>query len=107
MTSLTIQIPDQTLQQLQQLAQAQGLSPEQLVQNKIEHWLTEPEKDFNQVMDYVLQKNAELYNLLESVHLLKSPENAKRLFRSLDWAATTTEESQSLESLKKELSFEP
>ena len=43
---------------------------------------------------------SELSSLLESVYLLRSPENAKRLFQSLDWAATTTDESQSLESLK-------
>lgn len=28
----------------------------------------------------------ELSSLLESVYLLRSPENAKRLFRTLDWA---------------------
>ena len=31
----------------------------------------------------------ELSSLLDSVYLLRSPENAKRLFRSLEWAATT------------------
>ena len=33
----------------------------------------------------------ELSSLLESVYLLKSPENAKRLFRALEWAETTIE----------------
>ncbi len=48
----------------------------------------------------------ELSSLLESVYLLRSPENAKRLFRSLDWAATATaEEEQSLASLKEELNL--
>lgn len=30
----------------------------------------------------------ELSSLLESVYLLRSPENAKRLFRALEWAQT-------------------
>nr|MEB3311432.1 type II toxin-antitoxin system Phd/YefM family antitoxin [Snowella sp.] len=55
--------------------------------------------------DVALIAEEELSSLLECVYLLRSPENAKRLFRSLDWAATTTEESQSLESLKEELSL--
>ncbi|MBD2278073.1 type II toxin-antitoxin system Phd/YefM family antitoxin [Aphanizomenon flos-aquae] len=33
----------------------------------------------------------ELSSLLECVYLLKSPENAKRLFRALEWAETTIE----------------
>jgi antitoxin YefM len=57
--------------------------------------------------DVALIAEAELSSLLESVYLLRSPENAKRLFRSLDWAATTTDSSQSLESLQEELSLEP
>jgi antitoxin YefM len=34
----------------------------------------------------------ELSSLLENVYLLRSPENAKRLFRALDWAETVTGE---------------
>ena len=33
----------------------------------------------------------ELSSLLECVYLLRSPENAKRLFRALEWAETTIE----------------
>jgi antitoxin YefM len=48
----------------------------------------------------------ELSSLLESVYLLRSPENAKRLFRALDWAQTATGHEDSLEALQAELSGE-
>jgi antitoxin YefM len=48
----------------------------------------------------------ELSSLLESVYLLRSPENAKRLFRALDWAETVTGEGDSLEALQAELAGE-
>jgi hypothetical protein len=41
--------------------------------------------------------------LLECVYLLRSPENAKRLFRALEWAETTIETPQTLAELKEEL----
>jgi antitoxin YefM len=48
----------------------------------------------------------ELSSLLESVYLLRSPENAKRLFRALAWAETTTEVPQTLVELTEELGIE-
>ena len=45
----------------------------------------------------------ELSSLLECVYLLRSPENAKRLFRALEWAETTIETPQTLAELKEEL----
>jgi antitoxin YefM len=45
----------------------------------------------------------ELSSLLESVYLLRSPENAKRLFRALDWAETAKGEGDSLDGLQAEL----
>lgn len=48
----------------------------------------------------------ELSSLLESVYLLRSEENAKRLFRSLEWASSQAGNPQSLEELKQELSIE-
>lgn len=48
----------------------------------------------------------ELSSLLESVYLLRSPHNAKRLFRSLEWAASQTSEPQTIEELKTELGIE-
>jgi antitoxin YefM len=43
----------------------------------------------------------ELSSLLECVYLLRSPKNAKRLFRALEW--TQTETPQTLAELKEEL----
>lgn len=48
----------------------------------------------------------ELESLLESVYLLRSPENALRLFRSLEWAEETSAKPQTLEELKAELGIE-
>jgi predicted transcriptional regulator len=64
MKLLTIQISEETLQQLQQLAQAEGTSPEELLQSRINHWLSPTQPDFTQAVNYVLQKNAELYQRL-------------------------------------------
>lgn len=48
----------------------------------------------------------ELSSLLESVYLLRSPENAKRLFRSLEWARETEQAPQTLTELKEELGID-
>ena len=48
----------------------------------------------------------ELSSLLESIYLLRSPENAKRLFRALDWAETVTGDGESLDALQAELGIE-
>lgn len=48
----------------------------------------------------------ELSSLLESVYLLRSPENAKRLFRAIEWANSQVGEPQTIEELKAELGIE-
>jgi antitoxin YefM len=48
----------------------------------------------------------ELSSLLECVYLLRSPENAKRLFRSLAWTETEDATPQTLAELKEELGIE-
>jgi antitoxin YefM len=45
----------------------------------------------------------ELSSLLECVYLLRSPENAKRLFRALEWSETENETPQTIAELKEEL----
>ncbi|MGL5035703.1 MAG: type II toxin-antitoxin system Phd/YefM family antitoxin [Microcystaceae cyanobacterium] len=57
--------------------------------------------------DVALIAEEELSSLLECVYLLRSPANAKHLFRALNWAATTEQESQSLTELCEELKLEP
>lgn len=48
----------------------------------------------------------ELSSILETIYLLRSPENAKRLFRALEWAESEEATPQSLEELKEELGIE-
>ena len=48
----------------------------------------------------------DLSSLLECVDLLRSPENAKRLFRALKWAETEDVTPQTLAELKEELGIE-
>ncbi|MBD2501491.1 DNA-binding protein [Anabaena azotica] len=64
MASITIDIPDNQLQKLQELAKLHGISLEALLSASIEEWLSEQKSDFNEAANYVLKKNAELYRRL-------------------------------------------
>ena len=48
-----------------------------------------------------------LSSLLESVYLLRSPENARRLHRALEWSESEEAQPQTLDELKQELDIEP
>jgi antitoxin YefM len=56
--------------------------------------------------DVALIAADELSSLLESVYLLRSPANAKRLFSAMEWAKSDAATSQSLEQLRAELEIE-
>ncbi|MDJ0690491.1 MAG: type II toxin-antitoxin system Phd/YefM family antitoxin [Xenococcaceae cyanobacterium MO_188.B32] len=45
----------------------------------------------------------ELSSLLESVYLLRSPENARRLHRALEWSESEQAKPQTVEELRQEL----
>ena len=60
MASITINIPDAQLQKLQQLAQENGISIEELLRASIEDWLSYPKSEFVEASSYVLKKNAQL-----------------------------------------------
>lgn len=64
MASLTINISDEQLHKLQQLAQESNISLEELLRASLENWLSYPKSDFSQTANYVLTKNAELYKRL-------------------------------------------
>ncbi|MDR9401825.1 MAG: DNA-binding protein [Halothece sp. Uz-M2-17] len=64
MKSLTINIPEEKLQQLQAIAQEKGMSTEELIQIKINEWLISKPKSFSEAAHYVLNKNTELYDRL-------------------------------------------
>jgi predicted transcriptional regulator len=64
MASITIDIPDNQLQKLQEIASFHGISLEALLSASIEEWLSEEKSDFTIAANYVLKKNAELYRRL-------------------------------------------
>jgi antitoxin FitA len=62
--SITISISDQQFEKIQELAQELGISLEDFLRISISEWLTHPQADFTSAANYVLQKNAELYERL-------------------------------------------
>lgn len=64
MTSITISLPDDRLEALQKLSERLDVSPEELVRGTIEELLARPEEGFEQAVDYILKKNADLYKRL-------------------------------------------
>jgi hypothetical protein len=64
MTMLHVPISEQRFQELSKLAQAAGMTPEELVQASIDEWLSEHENRFADAARYVLEKNKELYRRL-------------------------------------------
>ena len=64
MTNITISLPNNQLEIINQRAQELGITPEVFLQISIDNWLTHPTGEFTQAKDYVLKKNAELYQRL-------------------------------------------
>ena len=64
MNTITMTIPDDRLVKLQETATRLGVSLEELILMGIEEVLNQPEEDFQGAVDYVLQKNAKLYQRL-------------------------------------------
>ncbi len=64
MSNITIELPDERMRQLQELAQEAKVPPEELLRARVEEWLTGPSQDFEKAAKYVLKKNEELYRRL-------------------------------------------
>ncbi len=64
MVTLTISLPAEQLEKLEQLAERYQVPPEELVRVSIEELLTRPQEDFDEALSYVLAKNDELYRQL-------------------------------------------
>jgi len=64
MTILTVDISDDRLAKLREVAKGLLVTPEELVVASIEDLLARPEDDFEQAVEYVLKKNTELYRRL-------------------------------------------
>ena len=64
MSAITIDLPDEHLSRLEEVAARFGLSAEELARIGIEELLARPDEKFESASDYVLNKNAELYRRL-------------------------------------------
>ncbi len=64
MNNITIQLPDERMQQLMKLAQEAKVLPEELLRARVEEWLNSPSQEFVQAAKFVLKKNEELYRRL-------------------------------------------
>jgi len=64
MSAITITVPDDRLTELKRLASRLRVTPEELVRVSLEDLLDRPDEAFEQAVDRVLKKNAELYRRL-------------------------------------------
>lgn len=64
MTAITLDIPDGQFQRLRELAKLYNLSPEALLLANMESLLGNQPNAFSDTAQYVLNKNAELYQRL-------------------------------------------
>ncbi len=64
MASIIIDLPDQQFEKIQKLSQNLGILTKELLRIGIEDCLNHPKSEFIQAVDYVLHKNAELYQRL-------------------------------------------
>jgi len=61
---MTIPLTDEQFSKLKEKAKALGITPEDLVKIEIEDFISTPNEEFKNTMNYVLKKNHELYKRL-------------------------------------------
>lgn len=64
MSAITINLPEERLRLLQELAARLGVSPEDLARVGVEELLANSDEKFDEAARHVLEKNAELYRRL-------------------------------------------
>lgn len=64
MTVITIELPNERLQRLEELASKLGVTKEELIRVSVEDMLMQPDDEFQKIAKYVLEKNLELYKRL-------------------------------------------
>jgi antitoxin FitA len=64
MSAITINLSEERMRQLREVAARLGVSPEDLARVSIEELLTKPDEKFEEAARHVLDKNAELYRRL-------------------------------------------
>ena len=62
--TLTIRLTSDQMRKLQEYAMQLGISPEELARAGISELLDRPDAAFQPALDYVLEKNADLYHRL-------------------------------------------
>ncbi len=64
MNDITVSLPNDRIKELEEKSSRLGLTLEELVLLSIEEILARPDHEFRQMMEYILQKNTELYQRL-------------------------------------------
>ncbi|MCP3682345.1 MAG: DNA-binding protein [bacterium] len=64
MSTLTTNISEERWARLKEISDQFGISPEELVRISVDDLLTRPQEDCKQAIDYVVNKNEELYRRL-------------------------------------------
>jgi len=64
MSTLTLELPDETAAQLKRLAQRLGLPVESLATASLTDLVKRPDEQFSEIVRNVLEKNRELYRRL-------------------------------------------
>lgn len=64
MSTITIDLSEDRLAKLHEIAKRYNVAPEDLARVSIEELLTRPEEAFQRAADYILHKTAELYRRL-------------------------------------------
>ncbi len=64
MAILSTSLPDDVMKKLTTLASDQDSSPEELVRDGVERMVAQRNADFVMALEYVLEKNQELYQYL-------------------------------------------
>lgn len=64
MPEITISLSAENMEKLRRIAIQLRVSPEELVRITVEEFLSRPDEDFEEIANYLLDKNAELYERL-------------------------------------------
>ena len=64
MVTITVTLSDDRLQKLQRTRKQFRIAPEELLRVSVEELIARPQADFQKALDYVLEKNKELYKRL-------------------------------------------
>jgi len=64
MSAITINLSEERMERLREVASRLGVSPEDLARMSVEALLARPDEKFEEAARHVLEKNAELYRRL-------------------------------------------